>query len=101
MKVGSFTPLSDIVRKIAQKNKVTSQLKAAHICFLCNTFLQEIFKKQGKRNMARATALKKNCVYITVPSSAMAQEIILRKIDILSFLHQKGYDVTDIKTFIS
>jgi hypothetical protein len=51
--------------------------------------------------MARATALKKNCVYITVPSSAMAQEIILRKIDILSFLHQKGYDVTDIKTFIS
>ena len=101
MKVGSFTPLSDVVQKIAQKNKVASQLEAAHACFLCTTFLKEMFKKQGKKNTARATELKRNCIYIIVSSSSAAQNIALYKMDILSFLHGKGYLIRDIRISIS
>lgn len=100
MKTGTFSPLSDVFLTIAKKHNLKNKMDASYACHIVNKLIHTIFTTKGKKNNATATDLKNGIISITVQSSIQAQEITLHKLEILSSLQEKGYDIKSMRIHI-
>jgi len=97
MAEGQFTPLSEILPTIASHRLMSAQLSEAKVCHTATTILRTMLG-DTKGDGARAVSFTKNCLTLQTVSSAQAQEIMLRKMEIMALLREKGMDVTSLKT---
>ena len=97
MKTGSFSPLSDVFLTIAKKHNLKNKMDASYACHIVNKLLYTIATTKGKKNNAIATDLKNGIISITVTSSIQAQEITLHKLEILTSLQEKGYNIKGVR----
>jgi len=112
-----FTPFQNLLPRAAANYGIAKELKAIQVCREFEKMLPELFKdfldkqKSPEASEAvsslRAKFYKKNILYIAVPSSVWASEIMMRKHRILEAMSQKFRGrfgrplVKDLKTITS
>lgn len=95
--MSDFTSLNTVFQKVAAQKGLQPQLQKARACFTMDEILQEMLTRKGKKVYAKATDLKKDTMTITVQSSAQAQEVQLRSMELLSQLKSKGFEIKTLR----
>ncbi len=84
----AFTPLGDALhQKLSSHTPLKRQVEASQIVEIANEVFAELFGDQGKN--AKPLFLKNRTLTVTCSSSAIAQEIRLRQVEIVAKLNEK------------
>ena len=86
----SFTPFQNLINKAAVKHGIIGEFKAVQACQAFNGIIPSLFPKQAAaREQIRARFYKQSILTISVPSSAWANEVMMRKHQILKEVNDR------------
>jgi hypothetical protein len=101
----SFTPFQNMIAKAAARHGIIGEFKAIQACQAFNGIIPELFPKQtAAKDQIRAKFYKQGVLTIGVPSSAWANEVMIRKHQILKDANARLPDtkgtpkIKDLKT---
>lgn len=86
-----FTPFQNLIPRAAANYGIAKELKAIQICREFEKILPDLFENSKEEAAAniRAKFYKGNTLFVSVPSSIWASEVMMRKHKILETMSQK------------
>ena len=82
--MASPTSINTLVYDVAQRYGVSTTLDTSHLLLRYNSYMEQLF---SHGHLTKGAYIKNNTLYVYVRSSVIAQEVTMRKVEILDYLN--------------
>ena len=85
-----FEPFTNYLTKAANRYGIAKEIKAINVCQHFKQLVPELFKgKESPEQYIKAAYFKNNVLVVNVENSAWAQEVVMRKTEIIKEMNSK------------